>query len=202
MNALLVGLLLAVAPPAPSAAPGASAASGAAQKQGAAATNGAAPAKAAAPTKAAAKTALFVAEIKADPALTGDALALTTTLCTALGKSKRVEIACAPDVKQLMSFAATAGLMGLDQGTSGKVAQRLEQTTHVVAGTLRKDGGTYVLLLSASVKSGDSQGIVIIPGEALVSLEERADSPKALLGRLDGAAAKLLAPMGAPGPGR
>lgn len=150
--------------------------------------------KAAAPSdKQGDKPTVYVDEIKADKALANEATALTTSLCTALSKSRSFEVACAPDIKQLLGFAATAGLMGLDQSTSGKVEERLAKATHVVTGTLRKDGAAYVLVLSTALRSEESQGVVIVPGKALWSSEERGDSSKAVLAKLDGAATKIAA---------
>lgn len=149
-----------------------------------------APAPAPAPAKQ--KVLVFVDEIQADKALAADATALTTSLCTALSKSKDVDVACAPDLKQIMGFAASAGLMGIEQGSTAKIEQRLAGTTHVVTGRLRRDGAAYVLLLSTSEKGPESTGMMMVPGKALATSEERGDSSKAVLAKLDSAATKIL----------
>jgi hypothetical protein len=73
----------------------------------------------------------------ADKALGADANALTTALCAALGKEKRIDVLCAPDVKQILSFAATAAMVGTTGGPGDAVQARLERTRHVVSASYK-----------------------------------------------------------------
>lgn len=143
------------------------------------------------------KATVYVDDMRGDGPLAMDASALTTSLCTSLAKPKRFEIACAPDIKQIMGFAATAGLMGVDSQTSSKVEERLGKVGYVVTGALRKDGSGFALTLQASARGEESTGVVIVPGKVIHATEVKGDSPKAVLAKLDGAADKLLAAIGA-----
>src|SRR6185437_10779686 len=78
---------------------------------------------------------IFVDDVQAiDKSLAPDANALTTALCAALGKEKRADVMCAPDVKQILNFAATAAMVGTEgKGPGAAVQERLEKTRDVVS---------------------------------------------------------------------
>ena len=90
--------------------------------------------------------------VPADKSLAADATALTTALCAAIGKDKRFDVLCAPDVKQILSFAATAAMVGTTGGPGGAVQDRLDRTKHVVSASFKKDGSNYVMVVKAGPK--------------------------------------------------
>ncbi len=140
----------------------------------------------------AARTLVFVDDVvAADAALSPDAAALTSTLCAALSKDKRLDVLCAPDVRQILAFAATAAMVGTGGGPTGAMMERLDKTALMVSGSLRKDGASFVLVTKGGVKSASSTPEAMEIERALLALEQRAGGQRALLDALPGLAARL-----------
>jgi hypothetical protein len=148
---------------------------------------------------------VYVGDVQTqDKALGADATALTTALCAALGKDKRVDVLCAPDVKQILSFAATAAMIGTNGGPAGALQERLDRTKHVVSAQYRKDGGTFVLVVKAGPKAAEAQAAALFSDKPVIALEEKGDAQKKILDKLPALTARvtaaLLEPAGAPPP--
>lgn len=129
--------------------------------------------------------------VAADQALSSDASALTSTLCSALGKDKRLDVLCAPDIRQILGFAATAAMVGSGTGPTGAVMERLDKTQLVVASTLRKDGAGFVLVVKAGTKGADATAEAMYLDKALVAFEQRAGGQRVLFDALPGLAGKV-----------
>ncbi|MBI1946419.1 MAG: hypothetical protein HYS27_12025 [Deltaproteobacteria bacterium] len=129
--------------------------------------------------------------VAADQALASDAAALTSALCSALGKDKRLDVLCAPDIRQILGFAATAAMVGSGTGPTGAVMERLDKTQLVVASTLRKDGAGFVLVVKAGTKGADATAEAMYLDKALVAFEQRAGGQRVLFDALPGLAAKV-----------
>jgi hypothetical protein len=139
--------------------------------------------------------------VVADKALAADANALTTALCAALSKEKRVDVLCAPDVKQILSFAATAAMVGTNSGSGGPggaIQERLDKTRHVVSSTFKKDGGKYVLVVKAGPKAADAQAAALYSDKPVIALEERGDNQRAILDKVNSLGARINAALIAP----
>jgi hypothetical protein len=152
-----------------------------------------------------ARTLVYVDDVvAADQALSSDAAALTSTLCSALGKDKRLDVLCAPDIRQILGFAATAAMVGSGTGPTGAVMERLDKTQLVVASTLRKDGAGFVLVVKAGVKGADATAEAMYLDKALVALEQRAGGQRVLFDALPSLSSKvadgLLKPAAQPAP--
>ena len=90
----------------------------------------------------------------ADAALAGDAAALTSALCAALAKDKRVDVLCAPDVKQLLAFAASSSMLGASNPATESLQRRIDGTRFVVSARLATDKGATTLTTAIGVKDG------------------------------------------------
>jgi hypothetical protein len=135
---------------------------------------------------------IYVDDVQpADKSLAADATALTTSLCAALSKDKRLDVMCAPDVKQILNFAATASMIGTQGGAGGAVTDRLDRTNQVVSATLRKEGGQFVLTMKIGPKAADAQATALYSDKPALALEERADQQKKILDKLSASAAKM-----------
>ena len=123
-------------------------------------------------------------------------------LCAALGQDKRVDVLCAPDVKQILSFAATAAMIGTQSGPGGgpgnAIQERLERTKHVVSSTFNKVGGKFILVVRAGPKAADAQAAALYSDKPIIALEEKADQQRALLDRLSAMAPKITGALFAP----
>jgi hypothetical protein len=149
-------------------------------------------APAAAQGKPATRTLVYVDDVApADRALAADATALTSALCAAIAKDARLDVLCAPDVRQILQFAATAAMIGTAGSPSNAVTERLDRTQLVVAASLKKDGATWVLVLKGGPKASDANPAALYTDRPIVALEQRADSQKKLLDALPGQAARL-----------
>lgn len=129
--------------------------------------------------------------VPADKSVAADATALTTALCAAVGKDKRFDVLCAPDVKQILSFAATAAMVGTSGGPGGAVQDRLDRTKHVVSATFKKDGASYVMVVKAGPKAADAQATSLYSDKPIIALEERADAQRKILEKLPALAARV-----------
>lgn len=151
---------------------------------------GAAPA--AAQGKPAERLLVYVDDVTAaDKSLASDATALTSALCAALGKERRLDVMCAPDIRQIMGFAATAAMVGTSNGSSNAVTERLDKTQLVVSAALRKDGAALVLVVKAGSKAADASADALYVDRVVVALEQRADAPKKLHDALPALGAKV-----------
>ena len=133
--------------------------------------------------------------VASDKSLSADATALTTSLCAAIAKDKRFDVLCAPDVKQILSFAATAAMVGTASGPGGAVQDRLERTKHVVSAAFRKDGGNFVLVVKAGPKAADAQATGLYSDKPTIALEEKADAQRKILEKLPALAARITASL-------
>lgn len=133
--------------------------------------------------------------VAADKSLAADANALTTSLCAAIGKDKRFDVLCAPDVKQILSFAATAAMVGTSGGPGGAVQERLDRTKHVVSATFKKQGGDYVLVVKAGPKAADAQATSLYSDKPVIALEEKGDGQRKILEKLPTLAARITAAL-------
>lgn len=141
---------------------------------------------------------VYVDEVKVgDKSLAGDATALTTALCAAIGKDKRVDVLCAPDVKQILSFAATAAMIGNSGGPSGALQERLERTRHVVSAAYRKEGGNFILVVKAGPKAAEAAGTALFSDKPVIALEEKGDHQRKLLDKLPAVAGRVTAALSA-----
>jgi hypothetical protein len=163
-------------------------------------TLAAAGARAQAPKPAAERVLIYVDEIGVeDKALAQDAQALTTSLCAALAKDKRLDVMCAPDVRQILSFAATSAMIGTGAISANAVEVRLEKVRHVVQGSLRRDAAkNVVLVLKGGPRADGSTTAALFTEKPVIALEEKADKPQKLLDRLPTAAQKLGGALLAP----
>ncbi|MCC7072380.1 MAG: hypothetical protein IT383_13710 [Deltaproteobacteria bacterium] len=139
-----------------------------------------------------ARTLVYVDDVTAaDPALAPDATALTSTLCAALAKDRRLDVMCAPDVRQILAFAATAAMVGTGSGPTGPMMERLNKTQLMVSGVFRKEGAGFVFVVKGGKKSDSSTPEVMEIDRALVALEQRAGVQRALLDALPALAARI-----------
>jgi hypothetical protein len=129
--------------------------------------------------------------VPADKSLASDANALTTALCAAVGKDKRFDVLCAPDVKQILSFAATAAMVGTNGGAGGAVQERLDRTKHVVSATFKKDGANYVMVVKAGPKAADAQATGLYSDKPVIALEEKGDAQRKILEKLPALASRI-----------
>lgn len=139
--------------------------------------------------------------VAADKALAPDATALTTALCAAIAKEKRVDVLCAPDVKQILQFAATAAMVGTQGGgPAGAVQDRLDRTKHVVSASFKKDGGKYVLVVKGGPKAADATAMTLYSDKPTIALEERSDGQRQILEKLPALASRINAALVQPVP--
>lgn len=133
--------------------------------------------------------------LASDPSLAADATGLTMSLCTELGKDKRIDVLCAPDVAQVLSFAATASMIGASGGAGGAIQDRLQRTRHVVSGALRKDGANVVLVVKGGPKAPDADLTALYSDKPLVAVEQKAEHQRKLPAQLPAVAARVVAAL-------
>lgn len=139
---------------------------------------------------------VFVADIAPTAGLEADAAAVTASLCSALAKDKRLDVLCAPDIRQILSFAAMSTTAGANPATS-KLEARLESLDYVVTGTISARGKEEIALVVA-VGPRDPDGDFMAPSttKPLVKIEEvAAGKAHRLLDRLADIASRLTQPM-------
>lgn len=135
---------------------------------------------------------VFVDDVApADKSMATDASALTSGLCAAFAKDKRLDVMCAPDVRQILSFAATAAMVGTTQSPGNAVTDRLDRTQHVISAALRKEAGAWVLVVKAGPKAPEARPEAMFSDQPKVAVEQRADAQKKLLDALPGLVAKV-----------
>lgn len=140
---------------------------------------------------------VFVADIQAaTPAVTQDAAAVTTSLCGLLAKDPRVEVLCAPDVKQIMSFAAMGSLTGAPSPAVEVLEKRLAAVKFVVSGTVVQKDDAWILVVSSGAASAQADATTPAFETAVVRLEETAKGKSSrLLERLPEMTVRLLKPL-------
>jgi hypothetical protein len=145
------------------------------------------------------RTLIYVDDLLTeDKGLAQDAQALTTSLCAALSKDKRLDVMCGPDVKQILSFAATSAMIGTGSSPANAVEERLNKAKHVVQGTLRKEGANVLLVVKGGPRADAASSTSMFTEKPVVALEEKADKTQKLLDRLPALAQKLGGALLAP----
>jgi hypothetical protein len=135
---------------------------------------------------------VYVNDLGAPGALAADAAALTSALCSALAKDARVEVLCAPDVKQLLAFAATSSMLGTSPAAD-RLQQRLESARLVVTGRVAADGDDVVVSAGIGPRAAAADVGAMFFDAAAVELSERAPGKAgALLSRLPTFARRLV----------
>jgi hypothetical protein len=165
---------------------------------------GALPALAQAPQAAAPGTAggrplvVFVGDVQAQPPLAGDAATMTSSLCDLIGRDKRVEVICAADVRQIMSFGAAGAMLGGVSSAVDKLEERLQKTDAVVDARLVRQGEVNLLLVQGGPTLSGSSAVSMAMERAVVRLETKGKTSEAIIGRLPDVAARVVAGLVAP----
>ena len=138
-----------------------------------------------------------------DKTLEADAAALTGALCSALAKGKRVDVLCAPDMRQLMSFSAAGMMAGGTNDTASTVQSRVQGAAHVVMGALHRDAKGVILDVKVCPQADGVLDEAICNDAARIQREQQ-PTARALLERIPALAerlASLALPLAiAPGP--
>jgi hypothetical protein len=152
--------------------------------------------------KPAARPLVFVRDIEAPAGLRPDAASLTTALCGLIAKDPRVEVLCAPDVKQIMDFAAMGALTGAGTPAVDALERRLAAVTVVVSGSLaQRDADTIALVVSAGPRSAGGDALTPAFGAPAIKVEEAVKGKSSrLLERLPELSARVLKPLLTPTP--
>lgn len=152
--------------------------------------------------KPATRPIVFVRDIGAPAGLQPDAASLTTALCGLIAKDPRVDVLCAPDVKQIMGFAAMGALTGASTPAVDALERRLAAVTVVVSGSLApRDADTIALVVSAGPRSASGDALSPAFEAASVKLEEAVKGKSSrLLERLPELSARVLKPFLTPAP--
>jgi hypothetical protein len=104
--------------------------------------------------QSAARPLVFVTDVRAAPALKAEAELWTTALCAALSQDRRVEVLCAPDVRQILDYAAMGSLSGNEGPAAAALDGRLAAVRIVVTGNLvMKAPGTLALVVAAGPRA-------------------------------------------------
>ncbi len=116
---------------------------------------------------------VFVDDVAAsDPKLKAEVGALTSALCGAVAKEKRFDVLCAPDVRQILGFAAASSMIGTASPAVENVQARLELVKFVVSASLVVRGGDAVLTLQAGPTAEGADPAALYSDKPLVKLEE------------------------------
>jgi len=116
---------------------------------------------------------VFVGDVVAGPGLDGDAASLTSALCGAVAKDKRLDVLCAPDVRQILGFAAMSSATGAVSPAVEKLQARLGSIDYVVNGTLNpraKDESVLVVVVGPIAEDADASSPYA--DKVLLKLEE------------------------------
>jgi hypothetical protein len=137
--------------------------------------------------------------VTADPKMAAQAASLTSSLCGQLAKEKRLDVMCAPDVKQIMGFAATSFMIGTTNAAVEKVEARLSTVKHVVQATLTPRANDYVLTVQLGPRAEEADASSMFSNAPVLRIEEvsPAEKPK-LLEKLPEVAQRLARSMLAP----
>ena len=107
-----------------------------------------------------------------DPKLKSEVGAMTSALCGAVAKDKRLDVLCAPDVKQILGFAAASSMIGTTSPAVENVQRRLEQVKFVVSGTLVFRNADVVLTVQAGPTAEGADATALYSDKPLVKVEE------------------------------
>lgn len=110
--------------------------------------------------------------VPSDAKVKQEAAALTSALCGALAKDKRLDVMCAPDVKQILGFAAASSMIGTTSPAVENVQKRLESVKFVVAASLAPRGSDIVLTVQAGPKAENAEASALFSETAVVKVEE------------------------------
>lgn len=147
-----------------------------------------------------AKKTVFVADLVADAALSADATALTSSLCGLLAKDKTIDVLCAPDVRQIMGFAAMSSATGGVSPTVEKLQARLEAVDFVVAGKVQPRQKEFVLVVGIGPRAEGADATSPYAESSLASVEVVGPGAGKLLDQLPEVTRRLLTPLKAPLP--
>jgi hypothetical protein len=153
------------------------------------------------PAAAQTRPLIFVADLAAPAPLAQDAAALTTSLCALLARDSRVEVLCAPDVKQILDFAAMGALTGAPGPAVESLERRLAAVKFVVNGHLTQHEAGAAVVVSGGPRRADSgDGSLPIFDIVSVRLEAAAKGKNTRLGeRLSELSTRLVTSLLAPG---
>ncbi len=116
---------------------------------------------------------IFVADVTAPPAHKSEAELWTAALCDALTENRRVEVLCAPDVRQMLSFAAMGSFAGNGGASAAVLQERLGAVSIVVTATLTPQApGTVVLVVAAGHRAPAGMGDIPVFEAAAIRVEE------------------------------
>lgn len=116
---------------------------------------------------------VFISDVAVDKGVTVDGQALTSTLCSAFGKAARLDVMCAPDVKQLVSFAGQLAMMGKKSPAIEKLEAQMTKVRWVVRAELKKgDKGGLVFHLGVHDKVSGDNGVFAVAGERRALFKE------------------------------
>lgn len=139
---------------------------------------------------------VYVDDIAADAKLKGEAAALTSSLCGALAKDKRLDVMCAPDVKQILGFAAASSMIGTTSPAIENVQKRLESVKFVVAGALAPRANDVVLTVQAGPKADGAEATALFAEVAIAKVEEVSPAKQMkLLEKLPDVSSRLVKAM-------
>jgi hypothetical protein len=128
-----------------------------------------------------------------DAALAADAGALTGAMCAALAKDKRLDVMCAPDVKQLLAFAASSSMLGSSAPAADSLQRRVDATRFVVSAQLVAGKGTTTLAATIGAKDESSTMGAMSATTTLARVDETSSArATSLLERLPGVARRLV----------
>ena len=156
------------------------------------------------PTAAAAEpTHVYVELMEIDKTIKADAASMTSPLCLEIDKSPDLEVSCAPDIQQMLSFSATAGLVGGGgAGMPSALAKRLESVSVIVVPKLKRSSKGFYVVAELFHRAQGFGGQVMNPGEPIgrVLLKTGKTSVAVVLARMpslgESVAAKILTPEG------
>jgi hypothetical protein len=143
---------------------------------------------------------IFVADLAAPAHLTQDAAALTTSLCAMLARDPRIEVLCAPDVKQILDFAAMGALTGAPSPAVERLERRLAAVKFVVNGHLTSHEGGAAVVVAGGLRRADGGDFSLpILDSVSVRLEAAANGKSTRLSeRLSDLSARLVTSLLAP----
>ena len=152
------------------------------------------------PAAAQTRPLIFVADLAAPAPLSQDAAALTTSLCAMLARDSRVEVLCAPDVKQILHFAAMGAITGAPGPAVESLERRLAAVKFVVNGHLTQhETGAAVVVAGGPRRADDGDGSLPILDTVSVRLEAAANGKSTRISeRLADLSARLVTSLLAP----
>jgi hypothetical protein len=153
-------------------------------------------------TGAAERVLVYVDDVVTDnPKLKNEVGALTSALCGAVAKDKRLDVLCAPDVKQILGFAAASSMIGTASPAVDSVQRRLEKVKFVISGTLVMRNADVVLTVQAGPTAEGADATALFSDKPIVKVEEATPAAKMkLLDQLPNVAGRVIKGLLAPAP--